>query len=118
MSSSDEKIAQAIDGLVIPKKLGEIIITDKWFKANIIDRNKNPEEKIIYLQNKYKSKNGNCFSKSNYYTMTSQDIFDEINEAFQDGYSHIIFPKINFYLYPKYKLFILFDIYKLSYFKL
>ena len=50
--------------------------------------------------------------------MTSQDIFDEINEAFQDGYSHIIFPKINFYLYPKYKLFILFDIYKLSYFKL
>ena len=65
---------------------------------NIIERKK-PEEKKIYIPNNYKSKNGNSFSNNNY-TMTSQAIFDAIDEAFKDGYNHIIFPKINFYCHP------------------
>ena len=32
--------------------------------------------------------------------MTSQAIFDAIDEAYKGGYNHIIFPKINFYCYP------------------
>lgn len=104
--SSDESIAKVVDGLVIPKKLGKVTITAKLLRTNIIDsvtieiveRNK-PKEKIKYISNNYKSKGGNKFSDKNY-TMTSQAIFDAIDEAFKEGYNHIVFPKINFYCNP------------------
>ena len=105
-SSSDESIAQVVDGLVIPKKLGKVIITAKLLRTSITDtvtidiiERKKLEEKIRYIQKNYKSKNGNSFSNKNY-TMTSQAIFDAIDESFQDGYNHVIFPKINFYCQP------------------
>ena len=104
--SSDNNIAKVVDGLVIPKKLGKVTITAKLLRTNIMDsvtiniiERKKPEEKKIYIPNNYKSKNGNSFSNNNY-TMTSQAIFDAIDEAFKDGYNHIIFPKINFYCHP------------------
>ena len=34
-SSSDEKIAQVVDGLVIPKKLGKVTITAKLLRTSI-----------------------------------------------------------------------------------
>ena len=105
-SSSDEKIAQVVDGLVIPKKLGKVTITAKLARTSITDsvtidiiERKKPVEKIKYIPENYKSKNGNSFSNTNY-TMTSQAIFDAIDESFQSGYNHVIFPKINFYCNP------------------
>lgn len=104
--SSDESIAQVVDGLVIPKKLGKVTITAKLLRTNIYDtvtidiiEKQKPKEKIKYIQSNYRSKNGNSFSNSNY-TMTSQAIFDAIDEAFNEGYNHIIFPKINFLCHP------------------
>ena len=104
--SSNESIAQVVDGLVIPKKLGKVTITAKLLRTNIEDsvtidiiERKKPEKKIRYIQSNYKSKNGNSFSNNNY-TMTSQAIFDAIDESFESGYNHVIFPKINFYCHP------------------
>ena len=104
--SSDESIAQVIDGLVIPKKLGKVTIKAQLLRTKFYDtvnieilNREKPEEKIINIPKDYKSKNNNVFSDTNY-EMTSQAIFDAIDEAYFSGYNHIIFPKINFYCHP------------------
>ena len=104
--SSNESIAKVVDGLVIPKKLGKVTITAKLLRTSITDsvtieivERKKPKEKIKKISKNYKSKKGNKFSKNNY-PGTSQAIFDAIDEAYKDGYNHIIFPKIDFYCSP------------------
>ena len=104
--SSDTSIAQVADGLVIPKKLGTVTITATLCRTKISDsviieikEREKPIEKIKEIPKNYKSKNGNKFSDKNY-EMTSQAIFDAIDEAYEEGYNHVIFPKMNFYCHP------------------
>ena len=104
--SSDINIAQVADGLVIPKKLGNVTITATLCRTKISDsvtiqiiERKKPIKKIKEISKKYKSKKNNKFSNKDY-EMTSRAIFDAIDEAYEQGYNHIIFPKMNFYCNP------------------
>ena len=101
--SSNEDIAKVVDGLVIPKKLGKVTITAFLLRTTISDsvtieivERKKPKEKIKRISKRYKSKKQNKFSEKDY-VMTSKAIFDAIDEAFEKGYNHVIFPKMKFF---------------------
>ena len=104
--SSDESIAKVVDGLVMPKKCGKVTITAKLLRTSITDsvtidiiERKKPKVKKKTISKGYKSKKGNTFKSSNT-SVTTQAIHDAIEEAFNDGYNHVIFPKIDFIVSP------------------
>ena len=104
--SSDETVALVIDGLVVPQKTGTVTITATLRGTQMSDSctikivNKNATTDIaVKISADYISQKGNSFSDSDY-VMTTNAIYDAITEAYEDGYNHIIFPKIDFYAAP------------------
>ncbi len=104
--SSDESIALVMDGLVIPQKSGTVTITATLRGTKISDsctikivNKETTNEVAIRISAEYISENGNSFSENDY-VMTTNAIYDAISEAYEDGYNHVIFPKIDFYAAP------------------
>ena len=105
-SSSNESVAIIVDGLVIPQKVGSVTITATLRGTDISDSctieiidKVNGVDKTINISSKYISKNGYSFSKTDY-EQTTRAIYDAIDEAYYDGYNHIVFPEIDFYAVP------------------
>ena len=105
-SSSDKSVATVIDGLVIPKKTGTVTITATLRGTKMSDsctiqimKKDTVTDKVINISDNYVSKNGNRFSSTDY-AMTTNAIYDAITEAYQDGYNHIVFPKMKFFASP------------------
>ena len=105
-NSSDTSVAIVIDGLIVPKKAGTVTITATLRGTSISDsctitiKNKpSAADRIFNVPSNYVSSKGNSFSDTNY-TMTTNAIYDAIDEAYFAGYNHVVFPKIDFYAAP------------------
>ena len=105
-TSSNSDIVSVIDGLLIPKKAGVVDITATLtgtamkdvVRVTIVEP-KEIVDKPWAVPSNYISKNGYSFSDTDY-EMTTRAIYDAIDEAKENGYNHIIFPKQNFYAAP------------------
>lgn len=102
-TSSNESVAQIYDGLIIAKQAGKTKITATLRGTKIKDsftlEVKNPaevEEKVYNVPKDFKSKEGYTFSSSDH-EGTLKAIFAAITYAKENGYNHVIFPKMKFY---------------------
>ena len=105
-SSSNNDVITFIDGLLIAKKAGTAKITATLMGTDMSDtvtiKVENPEkvtDKVWNVPSNYISKDGYSFSDSDY-EMTTRAIYAAIDEAAENGYNHIVFPKQNFYAVP------------------
>lgn len=102
-SSSDTEVITVMDGLLHAKKAGTATITAKLRGKDIVDsfqiEVKDPEvieDKVYQVPKKFKAKDGSTFSKSNP-QKTLKAIFAAIDYAKDNGYNHVVFPKMKFY---------------------
>lgn len=102
-SSSNNKVATVVDGLIIAKQAGSARITAKLrgtdIKDSFVVKVENPpitEKKVYNVPANFKSSTGNTFSKTNYES-TLKAIFEAITYAKNNGYNFVVFPKIKFY---------------------
>lgn len=106
-SSSDESICACVDGVLIPKAAGQVTITARLAGSNLSDSftatvavydNTVSETDTLYVPKGYAvnihaldSKNPKSVAKA---------IFSAIKEAGEAGYHKIVFPKMDYTIYP------------------
>ncbi len=105
-TSDDRDVLAVIDGLLIAKKPGTAVITATLRGTALSDtvtvRVEEPEERpnlVWEVPGDYVSPGGDSFSDRDY-EMTTRAIYAAIDEAAENGYNHIIFPKEHFYAVP------------------
>ena len=101
--SSDPSVCPVIDGLLLPKKTGEVTITATLTGTDMKDtktfRIVEPLPENVntwYVPDDYTSPGGDSFSDTDY-EMTTRAVFAAITQAKADGYDHVVFPQRKFY---------------------
>lgn len=101
-SSSNKKVADIYDGLIIAKQAGTTRITATLRGTKIKDsfvlkvKTQNTKKKIYNVPKNFKTKEGYTFSSTNYEN-TLRAIFGAITYAKKKGYNYVRFPKMKFY---------------------
>lgn len=109
-SVSDESVAVIIDGLLVPKKAGTVIVTatlkgtsiSDSCTVEILEKPADPaelDESLVYNVPKNYTYEGYGFSNTDYES-TTRAIYGAIDEAYQKGYRKVVFPVMDFYAVP------------------
>lgn len=102
-SSSNSKVLNVVDGLLIAKQPGKATITAKLrdtavvdtFEVNVV-KAPSPKKKVYKVPANFKASDGSTFSATDYKS-TLKAIFGAITYAKEKGYNYVLFPKMNFY---------------------
>ena len=104
-SSSNNGICLCYNGLLIPKAIGNVIITAKISNTNIskqieiqIVSNKIIEPNYMYIDENYSNEYGTLKSKNPIQLLKM--IFKCIDSAKELGFNGIVFPKMDYYVKP------------------
>lgn len=105
--SSDNDICDCIQGILIPKKEGEVTIIAKLYGTEISDTCKitieeySIEDNTCYIPKNYTYGINPLFGGSP--TQTAKAIFGAIKSAKSEGYNRVIFPKSEYHIVPTFE---------------